>query len=348
MNFIYTSNKHLSWILLFLSIGCSNEVNQFPMQFHGSTMGSTYTVKILMLPDTITQQQLEVQIAAILGRLHAQMSTYDANSEVSRFNSNRNTDWFSVSTDVCRIVELSQQISQLSNGAFDITVSPLVNLWGFGPAPTRTAPPSAAEIQIAKQRVGYQHLQTRCNDIGLTPALRKNYPHIAIDLSAIAQGYGADKIADYLDLLGIADYLVDVGGELRSSGVNAQKMAWRIGVERPISSQQGQVEQVLPIKDCAVATSGSYRNFFEANGKRYSHTIDPNTGSPVTHNLVSVTIVTKIAAVADAWATAISVLGAEKGYAVAKKNNLAVLLIEQKGDKFLETQTPQLTSYLGI
>lgn len=338
--------KYWLLILLSLPIGCTNNTTPITLQFRGSTMGTTYTVKVLQLPNTVTPQQLEPQIAAILGRLHAQMSTYDTNSEVSRFNSSRSTNWFSVSTDVCNIVEQSQHISHLSNGAFDITVGPVVNLWGFGPAPARTTLPSTAEIQIATQRIGYKYLHTRCNDIGVAPALRKDRSDLNIDLSAIAQGYGADKVADYLELLGIQNYLVDVGRELRARGTNAQNVAWRIGVEQPTPLQQGQVEQVLPIKNCAVATSGTYRNFFEFNGKRFSHTIDPSTGSPVTHNLVSVTVITNTATLADAWATAISVLGPEIGYQVAKDNNLAVLLIEQQADKFLEKSTPQLIAYL--
>jgi len=322
--------------------GCS----KIPMQFHGSTMGTSYTVKIPQLPFATTFYQIEQGIALILSKLHAQMSTYEANSEVSRFNNQLSTDWFTVSKDVCEIVVQAQAISQLSNGAFDITVGPLVNLWGFGPAPSRTTPPLATEIQAAKQRVGYQHVQPRCNAVGLVPALRKKRTDVAIDLSAIAQGYGADQVANYLDSLQVQDYLVDVGGELRARGINAQGVTWRIGVEKPISSQRGQVEQILPIKNCAVATSGTYRNFFEANGKHFSHTINPQTGSPVTHNLVSVTVIANTAAAADAWATAISVLGPTQGYEIAKQNNLAVLFIEQTNEEFLEKLTPALISYL--
>jgi thiamine biosynthesis lipoprotein len=334
-------------ILLLLLVGCSQQATE-PLQFHGSTMGTTYTVKILSVPTTATIQQTETNIAAILQQLHASMSTYDATSEISRFNLSQSTEWFSVTDNICDIVEKSQKISQLSDGAFDITVAPAVNLWGFGAAPSRTTPPSNAEITDVKQKIGYQHIQTRCHHTGFSSAIRKDRADVTIDLSAIAQGYGADKVAEYLNSLKIKNYLVDVGGELRAQGVNVQGSAWRVGVEKPIPFVQGTVEEVIPIKNCAVATSGTYRNFFEFNGQRFSHTINPRTASPITHNLVSVTIITATAADADAWATAISVLGPESGYQIAVKNNLAALLIEQKDDKFLAKRTISLIKYFEL
>lgn len=333
------------WWVFLLVTGCSPGEGQqevAPFEFHGSTMGATYTIKVLKLPTDMEERGLDQAIRSILGRLHAQMSTYDANSEIGRFNSSHSTDWIPVSEDVCAVVTESLRVSRLSGGAFDITVGPVVDLWGFGPDPSRTEPPAETDIRRVMQRVGYQHLQTRCDE----PALRKDRPDIAIDLSAIAQGYGADKVAEYLDVLGVRDYLVDVGGELRARGVNPRGVPWRIGIEKPTPKRRV-VERVVQVKNCAIATSGTYRNFFEQGGRRFSHTIDPHTGAPVTHGLASVTVITtQGAAAADALATAISVLGPERGYDLAVRENLAVLLIVQKGAQYVEKSSPQIAQYL--
>jgi thiamine biosynthesis lipoprotein len=333
--------------IVLVLIGCDSQIYRPKLlEFHGLTMGASYTVKLVNAPFALQApkaEQAEQAIAAILDRLHAQMSTYDGNSEISRFNASQNIDWFPVSKDVCAIVAEALRVSSLTDGAFDITVSPLVNLWGFGPDTARTEPPAATAITSTMQRVGYQHLQARCN----TPALRKDRSDVTIDLSAIAQGYGADRVADYLDGIGVQNYLVDVGGELRGKGVNASGQLWRIGIQRPTPDSYGEAERIVHIKDCAVATSGTYRNFFKKDGVHYSHTIDPKTGVPVTHNLVSVTIITPGAAIADALATALSVMGLERGYNLAVREALAVVFIVQEQGKLREKITPQAAKYLN-
>lgn len=328
------------WPLILL-VGCSQQ----PLEFHGPTMGTSYTVKISSVLNSIPKAELSQHIAAILEQLYTQMTTYSTTSEVSRFSASHSTDWFSVSPDVCKVVAEAQRISRLSYGAFDITVAPIVNLWGFGPAPQRTTPPSTKEIQIALHQIGYEHLYTRCEQPGLPPALRKDQPDIAIDLSAIDQGYAADRVADYLDSLQIENYLVDVGGEMRGRGVNSHGVPWHIGIEQP-TIEPGQVERTIQIKDCAIATSGTYRNFFAANGKHYAHIIDPHTGAPITHSLVSVTIIAHSATIADALTTAVLVLGPERGFELVMREKLAALLIVQQGNQFIEKATPNLASYL--
>lgn len=342
----------LCWGMILITAGCDNNAPDAlakklnSVAFQGQTMGSKYMVKISDLPTNNTVTEVNKGIANILADLHAKMTTYDHSSEVSRFNSSTTTDWFPVSGDVCIIVTEALRISKMSAGAFDITVGPLVNLWGFGPDAERTEPPTTGDIQQAMQRVGYQHIQARCDE---TPALRKDQANVAIDLSAIAHGYGADKVADYLDSLHIQDYLVDVAGELRGKGLSPRGQAWLIGVEKPVPGSQGDVVQVVMVKNAAVATSGTYRNFFAKDGIRYSHTIDPKTGRPITHNLVSATIVTQKAATADALATVISVLGFEAGFELAKKEGLAVyaILQDDKDNKILVGKTtPQIIPYL--
>lgn len=316
-----------------------------PVELRGLTMGTKYAVQIpTPLPASIKAVELDQAVAAILGQLHEQMSTYDPESVISHFNRSSSTDWFAVPKDVCLVVEEAVRISQLSQGAFDITVQPLVNLWGFGPGPERITPPEPHEIATTLQNIGYQYLTTRC--VGAI-AIRKSKAAIAIDLSAIAQGYGADRVADYLDGQGIKNYLVDVGGELRGHGVNTMGKSWRIGIERPLPDVSA-VANIVYVRDAAVATSGTYRNFFIADGKRYSHTIDPTTGSPITHKLVSVTVITRLAATADALATALAVLGPERGYALALQQQLAVIFIVQNGEILEERTTPQAAAYLTL
>ncbi len=332
-------------IILLVDWGGKHSKSQ-ALQIHGRTMGTSYTVKLLNLPNDWEAVKTRQAIAKILDQLHTQMSTYNPNSEISKFNTSQSTDWFPVSKDMCAIVAESLRISKLTDGAFDITVGPLVNLWGFGAKDTHNEPPSKTTIEAAMRQIGYQYLQARCD--GHKPiALRKTKPNIQISLAAIAQGYGADRVADYLDRLGVQDYLVDVGGELRGHGVNAYGKSWRIGIQRPIPGSYGEAERIVHIKDCALATSGTYRNFFTKDSKNYSHTIDPKTGMPVTHNLVSVTIMTSSAAVADALATALSVLGPKPGYNLAIQQEWAVIFMVQDAGKLRIRVTPKASQYLN-
>jgi len=215
-----------------------------------------------------------------------------------------------------------------------VTVGPLVNLWGFGPDGRRTAPPPEADIASARARIGYRSLE-------LDPAqraVRKLLPDLYIDLSAIAQGYAADEVSLYLEQIGVRNYMAEIAGEIRAAGVNADGRAWRIGIERP-GNGEPVVERVVELRDAGLATSGDYRNYFEQDGIRYSHHIDPATGRPVTHNLASVTVVHPSATFADAMATALLVLGPERGLALAGREKLAVFLIIRAGSGFEEKDT---------
>lgn len=332
----------LVWNKDLLLSGCvAQDPNVTPIVFQGHTMGSTYSVKLLKLPAGVDAQAVEHTIAKILEHLNALLTTYNANSEVSRFNNSHSTDWFLVSKDVCAAVAESLRVSRLSGGAFDITVEPLVELWGFGPASPRTDLPTMGEIQTALRRVGYQHIQAQCDK----PALRKDQADVAIDLSSIGHGYASDRVAEYLDSLGVQNYLVDVDSDMRGHGINPYGQPWSIGVEKPIPATS-ELERVIYLKNSSSATSGTYRNFFTAGGKQYSHLLDPKTGFPITHGFISVTVMTQKVMTASVLGTTLAVLGPEHGYDLAVKQGLAAIFLRYNGKTVEEKITPQMAPYL--
>jgi thiamine biosynthesis lipoprotein len=298
---------------------------------HGSAMGSHWTVKLgkPLEPKVIEQHKQKIQ--AILDRIDGVMSTWKPSSDVSRFNANRSDEWIAVPSELASLVEESLKVSDQTNGAFDITVAPLVNLWGFGPVspgPGGRRVPADDAIAAAKARVGYKQLEARIKP----PALRKLDPDLMIDLSAIAQGYASDQVAAYLDGAGIIDYMVDCG-ELRARGSSPRGVPWKVGIQNPTPDTLRTLGGV-ELKDTSMATSGDYRNFFEQDGKRYSHEIDPRTGRPIVGNLASVIVHHPSASYADAMATAMMVLGPEEGFATAERLNLAALFVIRGDGRF--------------
>jgi thiamine biosynthesis lipoprotein len=269
------------------------------------------------------------------------MSTYRDDSEISRFNRARAGEWFDVSPAVAEVVVASREISEKTGGAQDITVEPLVKLWGFGPRRNKApsprafpkasgdeafAPPSDSEIRAARAVVGYKKLDVRMDP----PALRKQIDGLEVDLSSIASGYTIDHLAAVLRRDGITDYMVELGGELCAAGKRADGTAWRIAVERPIAGKQ-EMAMAVPLVDAAMATAGGSRHFFEYQGRRYSHIIDPATGKPVEHTLASVTVAADTCLEADGWDTPLMVLGPERGSACAEKYGIAAMFISHSG-----------------
>lgn len=304
-------------------------------------MGTAYTVKVPPQSDQ-GRKEIKTRIDAALERLNQQMSTYIADSEISLFNQSKATDWMAVSNSTAEVVATAQKVSEISEGAFDITVGPLVNLWGFGPDQRPTRAPDDATIAAIRARIGHTLLDVRSEP----PALRKTNPELYVDLSGIAKGYGVDIVAGVLEKLGISDYLVEIGGELRASGRKPSGEPWRIGIERPQAGARS-VQRVIELRDTALATSGDYRNFFEQDGKRYSHTIDPATGRPIEHNLASVTVVDDSTMFADAMATAMMVLGSEAGYRLAEQEELAVLFLIKAEAGFEEKASSRFQALFG-
>lgn len=265
------------------------------------------------------------------------MSTWQKDSEISVFNSLNSTDWFNVSEGFVEVVKDAEKISEESNGAFDVTVGRLVNLWGFGPIQKEDNIPTDEEIENAKVLCDYRKLHIRETD----PAIKKDIPNMYVDLSSIAKGFGVDKVAEYIERSGYSNYLVEIGGEVRTSGVNQKNGKWKIGISTPDGSFD--IEKIVSLDNVAVATSGNYRNYFEKDGVRYSHTIDPRTGKPITHSLASVTVVYDNCTMADGYATAIDVLGPDEGFEFALKKKLPVFLIVKTNEGFKERMTPEFS-----
>jgi thiamine biosynthesis lipoprotein len=324
-----------------LLAGCGQPEEQRLTVYTGPTMGTQYMVKITDQPGSLNREQVAKGIESVLNSVNAAMSTYRPDSELSRFNAQSTTDWIAVSSELATLCGEARRISEDSNGAFDVTVGPLVNLWGFGPGDQVTSPPDEAAIQALRAQVGYAKLDVREDP----PALRKSTAGVYVDLSAIAKGFGVDSIAQYVESLGIDSYLVEVGGEMRTRGHNARDEPWRIAVEQPASGARA-VRRVLQPGGNGVATSGDYRNYFERDGNRYSHTIDPRTGQPVAHALTSVTVIHARAAMADAWATALLVLGPDEGHKLAQDANLAAYFVVRKGDGFEDRLSTAFENYL--
>ncbi|MGV6816884.1 MAG: FAD:protein FMN transferase [Thiotrichales bacterium] len=319
--------------MLLVINGCSREQ---PVKLQGSTMGTSYSVVLPSLPENLDEQTLRNQIEALLKQVNQQMSTYIDDSELSLLNKKPSTDWIALSPELASVIKMALKVSAASEGAFDVTVGPLVNLWGFGPEGRIEHRPPAEKIAEAKSHVGYQKIELKDN------SLRKRDPRLYIDLSGIAKGYGVDQIADYLETAGVYNYLVEIGGEIRAKGQSARNDAWRIAVEKPLPGQRS-VDRVVHLSDIGVATSGDYRNFFMENGHRYSHTIDPRTSSPIDHHLVSVTVLDKQTAIADAWATALMVLGEKQGFELARSINLAAYFLVSNGDSYSTLETPEFS-----
>ena len=347
---IFDKIKHLIFLLLVVTIltgwECAKQVPAINDSFHtikGFVQATTFTIKFFIPePSNITEENLETEIWNRLNVIDLMLSAFNDDSEISRFNRYRGTDWFNVSPETALVVDESLKISRLSEGAFDVTVSPLINLWGFGSASTANSIPSQAVIEKAKGIIGYKNLLVRLSP----PALSKNIPELSINLSAIAQGYSVDDIALLLDKKGISSYMVEIGGEIKTKGIKPDGSLWHIGVAAPKKGQE-KIQLAIDLDNTSVSTSGDYQNYFIKNGKRYSHEIDPKTGCPITHSLASVTVVNDSCMHADAMATAILVLGPDEGYTLAIKEKLAIYFIIHDSGKFKERMTAQFEKIIS-
>lgn len=319
---------------------CAPQRSSQLVQLQGPTMGTQYTIK-LVVEEEIDRAATNAAIADVLEQIEDAMSTWRAESDISRFNRHADGDWFAVSPQVVDVMTAALEISELSNGAFDVTVAPLVELWGFGTRTAQEQLPDAAQIDAAKNRIGYRKLAVRAEPA----AVRKSVPDLWVNLSAIAKGYAVDKVVEYLEGSGWRDYLVEIGGEVKTLGRNQQGNLWRIGIEKPVVADRSVQRIITPI-DRGVATSGDYRNFFEVDGRRYSHTLNPETGWPVDHSLASVTVLDVTAMRADALATALLVLGPQAGYSLADRLQLPAYFVIREEQGFTERYTKAFEKYL--
>lgn len=325
-------------LTLNLLFSCSKAIDSDTPQarqyeFIGRTMGTTYNVKVIA-PEAargdskaIVEEEVQADIDALLVEVNQQMSTYIPNSELSQFNKAPADVDFAVSPELAKVVKEGIRLGELTRGKLDITVGPLVNLWGFGPDKKPVKAPSDVQISDAKARIGFDKLSV--TDKGL----RKSQENLYVDLSTIAKGYGVDAVADYLEQQGWHNYLVEIGGEMRSSGQKVGDKEWRVAVEKPIAGERS-VQVIFAPGDNAIATSGDYRNYFEQDGVRFSHIIDTATGKPITHKLVSVTVLHESSMTADGLSTALMTFGTDAAIQFAEQNNLAVYMLTKTADGF--------------
>ena len=319
---------------------CGNEPETLDLR--GRTMGTSYSVRIVAPPgdSPVALEALRQRVAARLEELDNLFSTYRPDSEVSRFNAQPGVEWFGVSPDFLAVLEQSVSVGRITGGAFDATVGPLVELWGFGAGETSERIPDPEEVGRLLQATGSGHLQWRESP----PAVRRTRPGVRLDFSAIAKGYAVDRIWELLSEAGLQDYLVEVGGEVRTRGRPADGRDWSIGIENPDGTG---VAEAVPLRDAAIATSGDYRNFFEHGGRRYSHVIDPRAGWPVAHDLASVTVVSPTAAGADALATALLVLGPVAGMELAERDGIPALLAVRTEEGLVVMRSSAYQAFIG-
>jgi thiamine biosynthesis lipoprotein len=295
---------------------------------HGVAQGTTYHIKFVMPAKNIDPQKLQAELDRYLAEIDREMSTYRPDSEISAFNRAPAHEWYAVSKPLVEVVLAAREVSEKSFGAEDITVNPLVRLWHVGGQPAgkekRSAfvPPADGEIEAARKHVGYKRLDARHDP----PALRKQLDGVEIDLSSICSGYTIDHLSEILMASGVTDYMVELGGECRGGGSREDGTPWRVAVERPIVAEQ-RLETAVPLVNAALATAGGNQHFWEYQGKRYSHIIDPSTGRPIEHALASVTVAADTCLTADGWDTPLLVLGPERGFECAEANGLAALFI---------------------
>jgi len=341
-------NKFKLTLIMLLAVSItacfpSNNSAKKEILLQGRTMGTTYHIKVVATLEQVEALKLHEKIDAVLEQVNQEMSTYIPSSEISRFNDSQSTESVKVSAGFARVLAESIRLGELSDGKLDITVGPLVNLWGFGPEQRSETVPSDEILANTRSRVGLNNLHLDGNQ------LMKDIPNLYVDLSTTAKGYGVDVVAELIEINGIANYLVEIGGEMRLKGFKHTGELWAIAIEKPIldpSGEQRAIHEIVIPKDNAVATSGDYRNYFEVDGQRFSHIIDPDTGKPINHNLVSVTVIHPSSMTADGLSTTLMVMGAEPGMEFAVKNDLAALFISKTEHGFTEQFTVKFRQYL--
>lgn len=286
-------------------------------------MGTTYNVTVI--DGDLSESELTEAVEAVLAQVNAQMSNWDPNSEISRFNASPETGPQEISPELLHVMQAAAEIHDQSEGKFDVTLGPLIELWGFGTRRPGDALPAPEAILAAMARIG----QTRQLTLDAEAStMTKAAPDVTIALAAIGKGYGVDAVADALRAREIENFMVEIGGDLVTAGLNEKGDPWQIAIEKPEPGGQS-IELIVPVSDLGMATSGDYRNFIEIDGARYSHILDPVTGRPITHRTSSVTVLAESAMLADGWATAMLALGAERGMQIANARGLAVYFISR-------------------
>ncbi|WP_342753897.1 FAD:protein FMN transferase ApbE [Pantoea sp. MBD-2R] len=329
---------------LFLLSGCDNHQRDADsaLILEGRTMGTFWRVSLAgVSPDR--REKLQKQVQQRLDNDDRELSTWKPESVISRFNRYRGSEPQPVSDNMADIVTLSLRIGQKTRGEMDITVGPLVNLWGFGPDKQPIRIPSQAQIDAARALTGLQHLRVIQRSEGAY--LQKDLPDLYVDLSTVGEGFATDHLARLMEQEGINNYLVSVGGAVLTRGKNAQGNPWKVAIQKP-TDKENAVQARVDLQGHGISTSGSYRNYYELDGQRISHIIDPETGRPIQHKLVSATVIATTALEADGWDTGLMVLGEEKAKALALREHLAVYLIIRQGNGFTTWMSPQFNAFV--
>jgi FAD:protein FMN transferase len=330
--------------LMLLLAGCSERDRPLdsPVRFEGGVYGSFYQVTIA---DPLTQGEaraLEEGILEVLEAVDVAMSIYIEDSELAAFNQAPLDEWQPLSDELMEVLAIGQAVSEKSGGAFDATVGGLVNLWSFGAEARPREVPDEATLAERLAVVGFDAVEL---DQASLQARRTR--EVVVDLGGVAKGHATDRVAAYLDREGIEHYLVNLGGDLLARGYrDGDAESWRIGVEAPLDDRQ-EAQYVMPIRNMSLATSGDYRNYFEEAGQRFSHTLDPRSGRPIDHQLASVSVLHPSNAWADAWATALMVLGFDEGMALAREQGLKVMMILRDGEAWKSRVSPAFVAYFG-
>jgi len=325
-------------LILLLATGCSR-VPQDPVVLNGQTMGTSWAVRLAAPPDQHSVAELRSEIEELLEQVNDEMSTWREDSDISRFNRLPAGGELIVPEGFAQVLDMALQVAELTDGAYDPTVGPLVNLWGFGPPHRGQGVPEAEAISETLERVGFQRVVFDADQRRLVQP-----GGLYLDFSSIAKGWGVDVVSEHLLAHGIRNFLVDIGGDIRSHGQRLDG-PWRVAIERPVPGAR-EIHQVIEPGTAAIVTSGTYRQFFESGGQRFSHTIDPRTGYPVDHHAVSITVIADNATWADAWATALGVPEPERAYEIAVENDIAALWILEIDNELVERYTPTFEPHL--
>lgn len=331
-------SRYLSLMLPVLLAACQQPTET---QLAGSIQGTTYHIKLVLRDLPVQPEEVKADVETVFREVDARLSNWRDDSEIARFNQVRTTEWQAVSPEIARLVAVADEIGRKTGGCYDLTVKPLFDLWGFSKHENHV--PTPAEIERTLAHVGMAKVEVDVDG----SRLRKRDPEVQIDLSSIAQGYTVARVAEKLEARGIRNYLAEVGGEMKVRGHKANGAPWRVAIEKPTPLTR-EVQRVLDLQEergTAVMTAGTYRNFFEEKGRTYSHILDPRTGQPVTHGLLSVTVLHDDATLADGWDTALLCVGEVEGLRLAEAEGLKALFIYREGDQLREQMT---SAFVGM
>lgn len=329
------------WLAFFLVLLTGCERAPQPVRLQGSVFATGWSLVYVPEEGGPEAEAVRAELQGVFDLVNRSMNSYDPTSTLGQFNNLPAGEAVEVDWDFAYVFNEARTLTEITDGSYDVTVSPLLALWGFGPQGPEAFPAPEA-IEAAKAQIGLARFDWESR----TRMLSKRVDGASLEFSSIAKGYAVDLAGDALDELGIRHFMFEIGGEMQLRGKSPRGDAWRVAIERPDTGRPG-IQAAIALTDTGVATSGDYRNYFERDGKRYSHLIDPRTGYPIEHDLVSATVVHPSTALADAWATALCIMGTERSLALAEARNVAVYLVQRQGDELIPVWSSAFEPYLA-